>query len=82
MPAKMMSEIPLPIPRSLICSPSHMMKAVPVVIAITVKIRNVHPGSRTTSPTAAKPVPAPPEFSRSNQFAQNRPWIVLITIVP
>ena len=31
MPAKMMSEMPLPMPRSVICSPSHMMKAVPVV---------------------------------------------------
>ena len=31
MPAKMMSEMPLPIPRSVICSPSHMTNAVPVV---------------------------------------------------
>ncbi len=30
-PAKMMSEMPLPMPRSVICSPTHMMKAVPVV---------------------------------------------------
>jgi hypothetical protein len=30
MPAKMISEMPLPMPRSVICSPSHMMKAVPV----------------------------------------------------
>ena len=31
MPAKMMSEMPLPMPRSVICSPSHMTNAVPVV---------------------------------------------------
>jgi hypothetical protein len=31
MPAKMISEMPLPMPRSEICSPSHMMNAVPVV---------------------------------------------------
>ena len=31
MPAKMMSEMPLPMPRSVICSPTHIMKAVPVV---------------------------------------------------
>ena len=31
MPVKMISDMPLPTPRSLICSPSHMMKAVPVV---------------------------------------------------
>ena len=31
MPAKMISDMPLPTPRSLICSPSHMMNAEPVV---------------------------------------------------
>ena len=31
MPAKIISEIPFPIPLSLICSPSHMRKAVPAV---------------------------------------------------
>src|SRR5947208_159841 len=30
-PTKMISDIPLPMPRSLICSPSHMMNAEPVV---------------------------------------------------
>ena len=29
MPAKMISDMPLPMPRSVICSPSHMMKHVP-----------------------------------------------------
>ena len=37
MPAKMMSEMPLPMPRSVICSPNHMMKAVPVVSDSMVK---------------------------------------------
>ena len=31
MPAKISSDMPLPTPRSVICSPSHMMKALPVV---------------------------------------------------
>ena len=31
MPVKMISDMPLPMPRSLICSPSHMMNADPVV---------------------------------------------------
>ena len=31
MPVKMISDMPLPMPRSVICSPSHMMNAVPVV---------------------------------------------------
>ena len=36
MPAKMISEMPLPMPRSVMRSPSHMMKAVPAVSVITV----------------------------------------------
>ena len=50
MPAKMMSEMPLPMPRSVICSPSHMMNAVPVVSVTTVMNRKRHPGSNTTPP--------------------------------
>ena len=48
MPAKMMSEMPLPMPRSVICSPSHMMKAVPVVSVIIVMKRKPQPGWVTT----------------------------------
>jgi hypothetical protein len=45
MPAKMMSDIPLPMPRSVICSPSHMMNIVPVVSVSTVSSRKPQPGS-------------------------------------
>ncbi len=51
-PAKMIKEIPLPIPRSVICSPSHMMKAVPAVRVIMVMRRKDQPGSRTTASPA------------------------------
>ena len=34
MPAKMISEMPLPMPRSVICSPSHIRNAVPEVSVI------------------------------------------------
>ncbi len=44
MPAKMISEIPLPMPRSEICSPSHMMSAVPAVRVIITSRRNPQPG--------------------------------------
>ena len=44
MPAKMMSDIPLPMPRSVICSPSHMMNVVPVVSVSTVISRKPQPG--------------------------------------
>jgi len=47
MPAKMISEMPLPMPRSEICSPSHMMKAVPVVRVRMVSNLNPSPGFRT-----------------------------------
>ena len=53
MPAKMMSEMPLPMPRSVICSPSHMMNAVPVVSEIMVSRRKPQPGSVTTWPNCA-----------------------------
>ena len=39
-----MSDMPLPMPRSVICSPSHMMKQVPVVSVSTVISRNAEPG--------------------------------------
>ena len=44
MPAKMMSDMPLPMPRSVICSPSHMTNAEPVVSVSTVISRKPHPG--------------------------------------
>jgi hypothetical protein len=43
-PAKMIREIPFPIPRSVICSPNHMMKAVPATRVITVKRMKAGPG--------------------------------------
>jgi len=44
MPAKMIRDMPLPIPRSVICSPSHMMNVVPVVSVSTVISRKAQPG--------------------------------------
>ena len=44
MPAKMMSEMPLPMPRSVICSPSHMTKVVPAVSVSTVMSSKRQPG--------------------------------------
>jgi len=37
--AKIINDIPFPIPRSLICSPTHIKKAVPAVSVMTVKPR-------------------------------------------
>ena len=40
----MISDMPLPMPRSVICSPSHMMNAVPVVSVSMVIRMNPKPG--------------------------------------
>ena len=50
MPAKMMSEMPLPTPRAVICSPSHIRNMVPPASVITVEMRKNKPGSMTTGP--------------------------------
>ena len=44
MPAKISKLMPLPMPRSVICSPSHMMNAVPVVKVRTVIRSKPMPG--------------------------------------
>ena len=65
MPAKMIMEMPLPMPRSVICSPSHMMNAVPVVSVIIVIRRKPHPGSKTTpAPPGAWMVSRPAEMKK------------------
>src|ERR1017187_408398 len=46
-PVKMISDMPLPMPRSLICSPSHMMNAVPVVSEMMVRKTKPAPGLMT-----------------------------------
>ena len=50
MPVKISRLMPLPMPRSVICSPSHMMKAVPVVSVSTVIRRKPTPGCSTMPP--------------------------------
>ena len=43
MPAKMMIEMPLPTPRSVICSPSHIRNMVPVTSVTTAVNRTRSP---------------------------------------
>ena len=50
MPAKMISEIPLPTPRAVICSPSHIRKMVPPTRVTTAVKRKNMPGSMTAEP--------------------------------
>ena len=74
-PAKMISEIPLPIPFSVICSPSHMMKAVPAVSVITVISLNAQPVLITMD------VPVGPAMFSSPMAIPN-PWMRLSNTVP
>ena len=46
----MISDMPLPTPRSLICSPNHMMNAVPVVREMMVNSTKPNPGLITMPP--------------------------------
>ena len=43
-PPKIMMEMPLPSPRSVICSPSHIRNIVPVTKVTTVLSSNIKPG--------------------------------------
>ena len=54
MPVKMISDMPLPMPRSVICSPSHMMNVVPVVSVSMVISTKPTPGLRTS---CSPPIP-------------------------
>ena len=47
MPAKMISETPLPMPREVICSPSHIKNMTPPVNVTTVDSWNMRPGLMT-----------------------------------
>jgi hypothetical protein len=59
MPAKMISEMPLPIPRAVICSPSHIRNMVPPTSVMTVAIRKNQPGSVTMLVPDSRPTAMP-----------------------
>ena len=55
MPPRMIIEMPLPTPRSVICSPSHIRNIVPVVMVTVATNRNCQPGA-STMPCACRPL--------------------------
>jgi hypothetical protein len=59
MPDMMISEVPLPMPRAVTCSPSHIRNMVPPVSVITVETMNIRPGSLTTLPDPCRPTAMP-----------------------
>ena len=52
MPTKMISEMPLPMPRWVICSPSHIRNIVPPTSVITTDRRKKRPGSWARLPAS------------------------------
>ena len=59
MPAKISSEIPLPRPRSVICSPSHIRNIVPVTSVIAETIWNDMPGLSTSPACCSSAIEMP-----------------------
>ena len=58
-PAKMISEMPLPMPRAVICSPSHIRNIVPPTSVMTVTKRKNALGSLTTPVADSRPMEMP-----------------------
>ena len=59
MPAKMISDEPLPTPREVICSPSQTRNIVPPVSVSTVDTRKSRPGSATMPGAPSRPIAMP-----------------------
>ena len=57
-PDRMIIEMPLPTPRSVICSPSHMRNMVPVVMVIVAVSRNGQPWMSVSPPLSSAPAAA------------------------
>ena len=57
--AKIINEIPFPIPRCVICSPNHIKKIVPATIVVTVDILKNIPGLITKLAEDSKPTDKP-----------------------
>ena len=58
-PENIISEIPLPTPLKVICSPNHIKKVVPATKEIVVIILNEIPGSITKFPAFSNPTETP-----------------------
>ena len=58
MPERMIIEMPLPMPRSVICSPSHMRNMVPVVMVTVAVSMNGQPCTSVMPPLSSAPAAA------------------------
>src|SRR5579884_1858029 len=79
MPAKMSSDMPFPMPRSVICSPSHMMKVVPAVSVSTVISMKPMPGFRTKPPCdSMRPMAMPNDWITPRMMVRYRVHCVIL----
>ena len=65
-PAKMISEMPLPTPRLVICSPSHIRNSVPPVRVTTVETMKKSPGFWTSPWLAERPMAMPADWNTAS----------------
>ncbi|MNC59808.1 hypothetical protein D3C75_1096410 [compost metagenome] len=67
MPAKMISEMPLPTPRAVTCSPSHIRNMVPPVRVVTVAMMKKMPGWSIRPAWAFRPAAMPKDWARARK---------------
>ena len=73
-PAKIIKDIPFPIPLWVICSPSHIQKSVPATIVVTVEILKKRPGLITSPSEDSKPIDKPYPCTVANKTV---PYLVI-----
>ena len=78
MPEKMISEMPLPRPRSVICSPSHIRNIVPVTSEMTATTRNMKPGSETRLPWDSSATEMPSAWNVASASVAHRVYLVMM----
>src|SRR5690242_20683458 len=78
MPDRMMSEMPLPMPREVICSPSHIRNMVPPVSVMVVDIKKKMPGLDTTLPVPCRPMAMPYDWNAASTTVRYRVYWFMI----
>ena len=77
MPARMIIEIPLPIPRSVICSPSHMRNIVPVTSVMQAVIRKLKPGLMTSPAWLCSHDAAATDWNEASSTVPQRVYLMI-----
>ena len=76
-PAKIIKDIPFPIPLWVICSPSHIKKIVPATIVVTVEILKNNPGFITKFADDYNPTDKPYPWTVASKTV---PYLVICVI--